>query len=305
MLECKLMLAFMLVGMLAAAAAAQQGRLADIVPQGAKMEKVAGNLQFTEGPAWDGKGTLYFSDIPASRIYKLGQDGQLSVFMEPSRNSNGLVFDKQGYLLACRHDGRDVVRISPDRQVETLADSYNGKKLNSPNDLVIAKDGSVYFTDPNYGLAGRPQEQEVEEVYRWAPDGTVTRVVGDMTRPNGILISPDGKTLYVADTQESKIRAYPLKPDGSAGPGRDFIDMNRPNGGGPDGMALDEGGNVYCTTRGGVWVITPEGNLLGVIAVPEVPANCTFGGADWKTLYITARTSVYAIKLSIAGFRGW
>ncbi|MFQ6132513.1 MAG: SMP-30/gluconolactonase/LRE family protein [Armatimonadota bacterium] len=301
MLECKLALACVTLIMLAAAAGAQEGGLADIVPEGAEMEKVVGDLRFTEGPAWDGKGALYFTDIPADRIYKLDADGQLSVFLEPSRNANGLMFDDEGYLLACRHEGRDLVRISPEGEVETLADSYNGKKLNSPNDLIIAKDGSIYFTDPRYGLAGRAQEQEVEGVYRRAPDGTVTRVVDDMTRPNGIFISLDGRTLLVADTEESKIRAYPIQADGSVGAGRDFIDMDRDNGRRPDGMTMDERGNIYCTSRGGIWVIDPAGELLGVIEVPEPPANCTFGGADLKTLYATARTSVYRMKLKVAG----
>ncbi len=272
--------------------------LDDIVPEAAMCARVATDLQFTEGPAWDGKGNLFFTDIPANRIHKLDAAGKLEVFLEPSRNANGLIFDPEGNLLACRHDGRDVVRISPEGEVTALAESCDGKKFNSPNDLVRAKDGSIYFTDPRYGLAGRPQEQQVEGVYRIAPDGAVTRVVDDMTRPNGILLSPDGKTLYVADTEDKRIRAYSVQADGSVSDGRDFAGV--PSGG-ADGMAMDVQGNIYCTCGDGVAVYTPAGESLGAITVPEKPANCTFGGADWQTLYITARTSVYRIPLKIAG----
>jgi len=285
--------------LLCAASALAQGGLDRIVPPGAEVEKVATGFTFTEGPAWDGKGHVYFSDIPENVIKRVDEAGNVSVFMEPSEKSNGLMFDAKGNLIACRHWARDVARISPDGKVTVLADSYNGNKPNSPTDCIIAADRAIYFTDPHYGLEKRPREQDVEAVYRLAPDGTVTRVVDDMTRPNGIFISPDGKTLYVADTQEKKLRAYTLQADGSATDGRDFAAMT----GGPDGMTLDAEGNIYCTDGGGVWVFDPQGKHLGTIETPQPPANCTFGGSDNKTLYITARTSVYRVELLVAGLR--
>lgn len=275
--------------------------LAGIVPEGAEVERIATDFQFTEGPAYDRQGSLYFSDIPANRIYRIAEDGTVSVFREPSGKSNGLVFDQDGSLLACRHWERDVARILPDGTLRVLADAYQGKKLNSPNDCAVAADGAVYFTDPGYGLEGRPSEQDVEAVYRVAPDGTVTRVVSDMTKPNGIFVSPDGKTLYVADSEECVIRAYPIHADGSVGAGRVFADMKSEAEGVPDGMTLDEEGNIYCTGGGGIWVFTPDGEHLGTIPMPEVPANCTFGGPANTTLYITARHSVYRIELLVPG----
>jgi gluconolactonase len=274
-----------------------------IVPPDAKVEQVATGFQFTEGPTWDGQGAVYFSDIPADTIHKLTEAGDASVFLKPSGKSNGLMFDKDGTLIACRHWERDVARIAPDGQVTVLADAYDGKKLNSPNDCVIAQGGAIYFTDPGYGLEQRPREQDVEAVYRISPDGALTRVVDDMTRPNGIFISPDGKTLYVADSQEKKIRAYALREDGSATDGRDLISVAAEEPGTADGMTLDADGNIYSTGGGGVWVISPEGEHLGTIPVPEVPANCTFGGADRNVLYITARTSVYRVELHATGLR--
>jgi gluconolactonase len=273
-----------------------------LVPPDAQVEQVATGFQFTEGPAWDGKGALYFSDIPGDTIYRLGSDGNVSPFLKPSGKSNGLMFDRDGTLLACRHWTRDVVRIAMDGKLTVLADSFGGKPLNSPNDLIVARDGSIYFTDPHYGLEGRPQEQDCEAVYRLAANGTLTRVVNDMTRPNGLFISPDGKTLYVADSEDRKLRAYTLGPDGSATNGRDFIDLSADREGVPDGMALDSRGNLYCTADG-IWVITPEGRPLGKIPVPEVPANCEFGGPENRDLYITARHSVYRIRLNARGLR--
>ena len=289
---------------LAGAGLAQTGTggLEGILPPGAQVEQVATGFQFTEGPAW-GHGALFFSDIPADTIDRLTEAGEVSVFLKPSGKSNGLMFDQDGTLIACRHWERNVARITPEGQVTVLAESYNGKKLNSPNDCIIAADGAIYFTDPFYGLEGRPQEQDCEGVYRIAPDGTLTRVIDDMTRPNGTFISPDGKTLYVADSEDRKIRAYRLQADGSATDGRDFVDMRTDAPGVPDGMTMDADGNVYCTGGGGVWVISPGGEHLGTIAVPEVPANCTFGGPDRNVLYITARSSVYRVSLRTTGLR--
>ncbi len=281
---------------------AQQG-LDQLLAPGAKLERVATGFRFTEGPAWDGKQYLYFSDIPANIIYRMDEQGNFEPWLTPSEKSNGLMFDSKGNLIACRHWGRDVVRISPDKKVATVAGSFEGKKFNSPNDCCVARDGTIYFTDPDYGLERRERELDVLGVYRVTPDGKITRIISDMTKPNGLFLSPDERTLYVADTVDKKIRAYTLTEDGRAIGGRDFFVFQTDRRGGPDGMTLDERGNIYCTDGGGVWVISPQGKLLGIIETPEVPANCTFGGADNKTLYITARTSIYRIRLNVRGLR--
>jgi gluconolactonase len=273
-----------------------------LVPLGAKVEQLATGFQFTEGPTWDGESRLYFSDIPADTIFRVDLAGQATTFLKPSGKSNGLMFDRDGTLLACRHWERNVARITPEGKVTVVADAYEGKRLNSPNDLIIASDEAIYFTDPHYGLEGRPQEQDCEAVYRIAPDGKLTRVIDDMTRPNGIFISPDRRTLYVADSERRAIRAYDLRPDGSAANGRDFADLRHEGPGVPDGMTLDSEGNVYCT-NGGVWVLSPEGKHLGTIEVPEVSANCTFGGPDNRDLFITASKSIYRIRLNAKGLR--
>jgi sugar lactone lactonase YvrE/sugar phosphate isomerase/epimerase len=269
-----------------------------ILPKGAKAQKIKGGFQFTEGPAWDGKGGLYFSDIPADTIYHLGADGKVSTFLKPSGQANGLMVDKDGNVIACRHQARDVVRIGPDKKITVLASSFEGKRLNSPNDLAISASGAIYFTDPAYGLEGRPGEQPVEGVYRIGADGTVTRVVDDMARPNGIVLGPGEKTLYVADSERKVVRAYDLSEDGKASNGRDFATVK----GTPDGMGLDAMGDLYVTADG-IWLFDYAGNKLGVIPIPEVPANLDFDGADLKTLYVTAQKSVYKVNLGIAGWR--
>ncbi len=272
-----------------------------LVAPGAIVQQVATGFEFTEGPAWDGERYLYFSDIPADTIYRLEEGGAAEVFLRPSGMANGLMFDLAGNLVACRHQARDVALVSPGGAVEVLAGTCEGKKFNSPNDCFVAADGSIYFTDPIYGLDRRAQEQPVEGVYRLAPDGNVTRVIDDMVRPNGLYLSADGATLHVADSHARKIRTYPLLADGSVGPGKDFAVLGEGQGA-PDGMAVDVRGNLYCAAAG-ILVFDPQGNHLGTISVPEVPANCTFGGADNRTLYITARRSVYSVRLTMPGLR--
>jgi gluconolactonase len=272
---------------------------ARILPPGAQARKIRGDFRFTEGPAWDGRGnSLYFSDIPASTIHRLDPDGEVSVFLSPSAEANGLALDQDNNLIACRHQARDVARITPGGKVTVIADSFNGGRLNSPNDLAIARDGAIYFTDPAYGLGGAPSEQPVEGVYRIAPDGGVIRIIEDMVRPNGIVIGPGEQTLYVADSARRVIRAYDLARDGRVSSGRDFASVE----GTPDGMALDAMGNLYCAAGGGVWVFDYAGNKLGVIPVPETPANCAFGGPDMKTLFVTARNSLYRVDLGVPGW---
>ncbi len=276
---------------------------ADIVPEGAMVEKAATGFQFTEGPVWGPDGLLYFSDIPANTIYRMDSAGHVAVFLRPSEKANGLAVNADGNLIACRHDGRDVVRITPEKVVTVLAERFNGGRFNSPNDCTVASDGAIYFTDPSYGLGDRQREQTCEGVYRISARGEITRVVDDMTRPNGLGISPDGKTLYVADSARKVIRAYTIAQDGNVSGGRDLASLETKKEGVPDGMTLDEDGNIYCAAGGGVWIFSPAGEHLGTIETPEVPANCTFGGAEYKTLYITARTSVYYIRLNAKGLR--
>lgn len=273
-----------------------------IVPAGAELRRVATGFQFVEGPTWEWSGErLLFSDIPASRIYALTADGETSVYAEPSLQSNGTFLDRDGFLLACRHEARDVVRFDSDGSVrEVLAEWWDDKHFNSPNDLVVTPEGVIWFTDPRYGSTGQV-EQESEAVYRLGTDGVITRVIDDMRKPNGIFVSPDGTRLYVADSERGHIRVYPIAEDGTVGAGRELCRLDAPEEGVPDGMTLDDAGNIYCTGSGGVWIFTPEGEKIGRIDTPEVPANCCFGGADGRTLWITARSSVYAIDLNARG----
>ncbi|HGJ64928.1 TPA: SMP-30/gluconolactonase/LRE family protein [bacterium] len=282
----------------------------DIVPKGAKLEKIATGFMFTEGPVWDEKNKcLYFSDIPANIMRKWSKDKGVEIIREPSGKSNGLTLDKQGRLIACEHANRRVSRTEKDGTVITIADKYNGKKLNSPNDVVVKSDGSIYFTDPPYGLSaefGNLGEQELsfQGVYRLSPDGKdLTLLVDDFNKPNGLAFSPDESILYIDDTDEVHIRAFDVKPDGTIANGRLFVDLRADAEGNVDGMKVDSEGNIFVTSPGGVSVIDPEGNKLGVIEMPEISANVAWGEDDWKTLFITASTSVYKIKLNIPGIK--
>lgn len=288
-------------GLLFAAAAASAADLKDLVPAGAEARKVVGDCKFTEGPAWNPQGFLLFSDIPNSRIVRVDSDGKVSDFLKPSGGANGLVFDADGNLYACQGTDRRVVKIgSRDGKIEVLADAFDGKPLNSPNDLALDGHGGLYFTDPRYG-ADPKIDQPVMGVYYINPQGQSTRVIDKLQRPNGVLVSPDGKSLYVAEPNLSQLWKYEISAPGKVGEGKlIFTGDAKLDGGGPDGMALDRHGNIYAT-YGGIVVLSPAGELIGRIPVPERPANCTFGGADGKTLYITARTSLYSIGLSVAG----
>jgi len=266
---------------------------ADLTAPGAEAEKLAGGFVFTEGPAADAEGNVYFSDIPNNRIHRWSTDGQLSTFREESGAANGLMFDADGNLLACEGGNRRVTSITPDGDVTVLADSYGGKKLNSPNDLWIDARGGIYFTDPRYGNESG-LEQDGFHVYYITPNKDVLRVIDDLVKPNGVIGTADGKTLYVADPGDQKTYAYQIQDDGSLTDRR----MIAPEG--SDGMTLDEQGNLYLT-QAGVHVYSPQGKRIATIAVPERPANVTFGGPDNNTLFITARTSLYAVPMSVKG----
>jgi sugar lactone lactonase YvrE len=279
---------------------ADQGLSALLAP-GATVEKVVGDLAFTEGPLWMPGGYLLFTDIPRNRIMRWHPTEGLSVFREPSQQANGLLRDGEGRLVAAEHASRRVSRTMPDGTIVTLADRYEGKRLNSPNDVVQARDRSLYFTDPPFGLSQQKEgkELEVNGVFRLSPEGTLTLLVSDFEAPNGLGFSPDGRTLYVADTGRQHVRAFDVKADGRLAGGRVFATMTPwPGGQGwADGLKVDGRGHVFVTGPGGVWVFDAVGKTLGVIETPEIPANCAFGDADGKTLYITARTSVYRIRL--------
>lgn len=268
-----------------------------------EIKKLHTDLKFTEGPAADSAGNLYFSDIPADRIYKVDPAGALSVFLEPSRHTNGLMLDSKGRILACEMDGR-IVAIAPDtKQVTELAGGYGGKRFNAPNDLVVDRSGGIYFTDPRF-RAPMPLPQEKEAFYYLAADGKVTRLGENLPAPNGVILSPDEKTLYVIPSLQKQMLAYPVEGPGKLGAGRVFCELEQkePNGnGGGDGLTIDVKGNLYITSALGLQVFSPEGKKLGTIAFPEQPANATFGGPDRKTLYVTARTSLYACPMEVAG----
>jgi gluconolactonase len=282
----------------------------EFVPPGAKLEKLWGEGSFTEGPAYGPGGFVYFSDI-GNRIMKFDPaSGKTTVYREPSGRANGLDFDPRGRLVAAEgaHTGghRRVTVTEPDGTVRVLADRWNGKRFNSPNDLTIDTRGRVYFTDPRY-LGDEPREIDTESVYRIDPRGTVTQLITDVQKPNGIVLSPDMKTLYLADSNPQGNRhllSFPLKPDGSVGPKRLLHDFG--TGRGTDGMCVDVRGNVYATAghadKAGVYVFSPRGKHLAFIPTPEDPTNCVFGGKDRKTLYVTAGKSLYRIRLNAEGF---
>lgn len=264
-------------------------------------ERLATGFQFTEGPVWIEEGYLLFSDIPASRIHKWSPNGGVEVWREPSGESNGLTLDRQNRLIACEHKNRRVSRTKADETVVTLADRYQGKQLNSPNDVVVKSDGTIYFTDPPYGIRPEEREQPCNGVYRILPDGTLELLADDFDRPNGLAFSPDESILYVDDSPRRHVRAFDVRSDGTLANSRIFADMDHPQPGSPDGMKIDVEGHLYVAGATGVWVFEPDGTLLGVIVPPERPANCAWGDAGRKSLYITARTSLYRVRVKVPG----
>lgn len=264
-------------------------------------EQVATGFQFTEGPVWQADGSLLFSDIPASRLYRWTPDEGAQVWREPTGNANGNTLDRQGRLLTCEHSVRRVSRTELDGTVQTLAGHYQGKQLNSPNDIVVKSDGVVYFSDPPYGIKPEEREQPCNGVYRVLSDGAIELLVDDFDRPNGLAFSPDESILYIDDSPRRHVRAFDVRPDGTLTNSRIVADMDHPQPGSPDGMKIDEAGHLYVTGATGVWIFEPNGELLGVIATPERPANCAWGDADRKSLYITARTSLYRVRTKVPG----
>ncbi len=290
--------------------------LHDLVADNAPLERVAGGFAFTEGPVWRGN-YLLFSDIPNKRIARwrrLAEGPELTTYA--TGMSNGLTLDRRGQVLAAEHDGRRVTRVADDGTRTVLAERFEGKRLNSPNDIVVRSDGSIYFTDPPYGVepgvrgGSRPagwwtkpipgKEQSSNGVYRLAPDGTLHLVADDFTLPNGLAFSPDESLLYIDDSAQKHIRAFNVRPDGALADSRILLDMASEDPGVPDGLKVDLAGNVFCTGPGGVWVCRTDGALLGRIVLPELPANLAWG-EDGSVLFITARTSVYRLETRTRG----
>lgn len=286
--------------------AEQDSEIPGIGPVG-KPVKLFTDFKFTEGPAFDLKGNLYFTDIPDNKIYKVNSKGKLSVFLEPSNHCNGLMLDGANNLLACEMDGRLVSINLKNKKVTPLATEYQGNRFNAPNDLVVDRTGGVYFTDPHY-RAPEPLPQGKTAVYYRAADGKVTRLIDNLKAPNGVILSPDEKTLYVIPSMQKEMWAYPVTAPGKIGKGRVFCTLQQQEGykepgRGGDGLTIDTKGNLYITSGLGLQVFSPEGKLLGIIEVPEKPANVTFGGKDNSSLFITARTSLYRIDTKAKGHR--
>lgn len=303
-------------------------QLDKLIPKDARIEVLASGFVWSEGPIWikdrgnGAGGYLLFSDVPQNTIFKWSEKEGLTTFLKPSGftgageygdepGSNGLTLDRQGRLIACEHGDRRVSAMPlSGGGKRTLADHYQGKRFNSPNDVVVHSSGSYYFTDPPYGLPGKDKdptrETELFGVYRIAPNGSVSLLISDLTRPNGIAFSPDEKTLYIAqsDPQRPVIMAYPVQADGSVGKGQLFFDaaslMKQNLKGLPDGLKVDRDGNVWSTGPGGVLVISPAGKLIGRIDTGEATANCAWGD-DGSTLYLTADMYLCRIRTTAKG----
>lgn len=281
------------------------------VSAAAKLERLATGMQFVEGPQWipsDG-GYLVFSDIPANEIKRWSDKGGLSTFRTPSGEANGNTLGADGLLLSAEHRGRRISKTDASGNTVTVVDKFEGKKLNSPNDVVTSLDGAIWFTDPDYGLPSDPDTKQKigkelpgDFVYRFVPGTKALSVVAaDFVKPNGLCFSPDGRRLYVADSGAPRhIRVFDVASDGSVKGGAVFAKIDK---GGPDGIRCDAEGRVWSSAGDGVHVFAPSGELLGKILVPESPANLAFGGKDMKTLYITARKSLYSIPVEVRGMR--
>jgi gluconolactonase len=286
-----------------------------LIAPGAQVEKVATGFKFTEGPMWRG-GKLWFADLVGNKMHAVTPDGKVELLIDKSGGldnppegaylgSNGMATDKDGAVLMTQHGAHRIAKLDDKLAITPFLERFEGKRLNSPNDLVFAPDGALWFTDPPYGLAGQDKDPAKEipfnGVYRYA-GGKLTAVIKDLPRPNGLGFSPDGKTLYVANTEpEMFVRKYPVAADGTVGAGTNLITFTAADGAGvPDGLKIDTAGNVWASGPGGITIISPEGKKLGVIKLPEVAANLAWADGG-QTAYITGSTSIYRIKLAGRG----
>lgn len=274
------------------------------VPDGASVETIATDFGFTEGPFWHSDGFLIFSDIPNSTIYRWSPDDQtIDVFRRPSGRSNGITADNSGHLILAQHDGRVSLIEDSGREVP-LVTEYQGKRLNSPNDVVVKSDGTIYFTDPPYGVSEEAKELDIHGVYRVSGNGKAKLLTEQFARPNGLTFSPDESRLYVNDSQSGEIHVFDVNDDGSLSNGRLFAAPEDPDAeGGPDGMKVDTDGNLYTTGPGGIWIYSPDGEVIDRISTPESATNLAFGGSNHQTLFITGPNSVFRVELNATGIR--
>ena len=288
-------------------------KLSQLIDKNAEVEQIATGFTFTEGPIWMSDGSLHFSDMPGDKRRRWHPDEGVTVLRDPSNKCNGMTLDNDGNLLVCEHVTSSVVRERPDGTRETLATHWQGKELNSPNDVIVASDGSIIFTDPTYGrMPGfgleREQDLDFQGVYRLPAGGDdIELLVDDFKQPNGLCLSPNESLLYINDTDRAHIRVFDAGPNHALSNGRVFAenigDGDLAKGGLVDGMKLDEQGNIYVTGPDGVWVIGTDGEHLGTIEVPESVGNINWGDNDWRSLYIPSSTSVYRVRMKVAGNR--
>lgn len=282
-------------------------RLRDIIDPDALLERIGTGFEFTEGPVWHPRERhLVFSDMPGDHMRKWSADGKISTFRQPSNKANGNAYDAQARLITCEHATSRVTRTEPNGEITVLAAYWDGKALNSPNDVVVASDGAIYFSDPIYGRVeyyGVPREPELafRGVYRIAPDGAVQLLCDDFGQPNGLCFSLDEKRLFVNDTERGHIRVFDVQTGGTLANSRVWAIPAGTGDGGVDGMKIDRGGNLYCTGPGGVHVFAPDATCLGVIGLPEVVANFNWGDDDLCSLFFTASTSLYRAPVRIPG----
>lgn len=291
--------------------------LPGIVEPGAEPQRLATGFGFTEGPLWHPEGYWLFTDIRASLVYRMTPDGQTGIYRDHSGGTNGLTFDLAGNLILCEGDNRRLSRRDADGAYAAVATHYGGRRINRPNDVVSRSDGSLYFTDPNGRLTAQERELDFSGVHRISLTGEHAIATRETEYPNGIAFSPDESVLYVAITRRDDacivqkergencvhqfIRAFDVAADGALSNNRIFAEMHSGEDGVPDGMKVDAEGRVYCTGPGGCWVFGPGGELQGIIRLPEIPANCAWGGPDNRTMLFTARTSVYALPMTTPG----
>jgi gluconolactonase len=280
---------------------AESPKFWELVAEGAKLEKIASGFGFTEGPVWDPHGFLYVSDEEQNKLSRVYPDGRVETVLSIG-DPDGSTLDFKGRLITTASVLRAIIQVDPNGQYKVLADRYEGKKFNSPNDIVLGPDGALYFTDPTLDLVkGEKQEIPFQGVYRLGDDGSVRLLTSDLVQPNGLAFSPDGKRLYIDDTKQHDIRVYDVDAKGELKNGRLF-GKEEGRGGVPDGMRVDVKGNVFVTGPLGIWVWDADGNHLGTIVTPESCANFNWGDADYQTMYITARTSIYRLKMKTRGF---
>jgi gluconolactonase len=286
----------------------RDSRFASVVGKSVAVEKLATGFLFTEGPLWHARDRyLLFSDMPGDHLRRWSASGGVTTFRKPCNQSNGLAWDRDGRLIACEHAASRLTRTEANGDITVLASTYNGMELNSPNDAVVKSDGAIYFSDPTYGRDEgygnpRPVQLDFRGVYRVAPGGrSLSLLIDDFGQPNGLCFSLDEKQLYVNDTVRQHIRLFEVLADGNLANGRVWAQTTGEGPGAPDGMKIDRAGNIYCCGPGGIHVFAPDATCLGVIRMPEYTANFCFGDDDLSSLYITASTSIYRLRVNTPG----